>query len=144
MNVEDFIKQHTYTNYCEAIMLPNGDIHYAVCGHTNDLISVSGKSKKEMDKMMPYSASPLHWLVCYTKCISIWYNFFIYNTITDEQRNAIQSLVNQGVLDTAVVGHHTDELERCDILNKIHTGEADVTDILDCYSLEDIYIWRER
>lgn len=140
MNVEDFIKQHTYTNYCEAIMLPNGDIHYAVRGHTNDLISVSGKSKEEIDKMMPYIASPLHWLVCYTKCISIWYNFFIYNTITDEQQKGIQTLVNNGILDAVVIGHHTDELERCEMINKLHAGEIDILEIPD--KLEDIYIWR--
>ena len=141
MKVEDFIKQHDHHGYCEAIMLPNGDIEYAVNGHTNHLISLCGKSKQEINTMMPDNASPLHWLVCYTKCISIWYNFFIYNTITDEQRKAIQTLVNHGILDNVIVGKYTDELERCEILNKFCNGEIEELEIPD--RLEDIHIWRE-
>ena len=141
MKIEDFIKQHNHHGYCEAILLPNGDIHYAVRGHTNDLISVSGKPKQEIDKMMPHNASPLHWLVCYTKCISVWYNFFIYNAITNEQRNTIQTLVNHGILANVVDGKYTDELERCDILNKYYNGEIEELNIPD--RPKDIHIWRE-
>ena len=58
MNVKDFIKQHTHDNYCEAIIYPNGDIEYAERGHVNKLVEASNKSKAEINKLMPYNASP--------------------------------------------------------------------------------------
>lgn len=144
MNVEDFIKQHTHTGYCEAIILPNGDIHYAVDGHTNDLIRVANKPKRVINKIMPQNASPLHWLVCYTKCVSLWYNFFIYNSMTDAQINTIKELVNHDILANVVEGIFTDELERCDLLNKLYRGEIDISEIPEKPKGEYTYIWKDN
>lgn len=124
MNVKDFINQHNYKNYCEAIIYPNGDIEYAERGHVNKLIEASKKSRDDINKLMPNNASPIHWMVCYTRCVSLWYDFFFYtNKTTNEQFMTIQELVDNGILKETVIGHYTDELERCEAIEKLSNGE---------------------
>ena len=125
MNVKDYIKQHNDVAYCEAIIYPNGDIKNAIPGHTYKLISITNKSKEEINKMIPNNAAPLDWLLGYTKCIALWYDFFKYDSITKEQLNTIQELVNHNILNDVIIGIRTDEFTRCDLINKFYNGEND-------------------
>lgn len=136
MNVKDYIEQHNSIHYCEAIIYPNGDIENAIPSHIYKLISITGKSKKEINKLMPINASPLEWLLGYTNCISVWYNFFKYDFISNEQINTVQELVNHGILINGIIGYYTDELDRCNLINE------DRIDELSDRPNKKIQIWR--
>ncbi len=129
MNVKDYIKQNSSIRYCEAIIYPNGDIEDAVPSHIYKLISITNKSKEEIDKMMPNNAAPLEWLLGYTNCIAVWYNFFKYDSITEEQLNTIQELVNHDILNSLIVGARTDEFTRCDLLDKFYNNKIEYDSI---------------
>ena len=129
MNVNDFIKQHEYKNYCEAIVYPNGDIEYAEQGHVNKLIEITGLPRCVINELMPNNASPLHWLTEYTKCIPLWEKFFIYSSITYEQYDTIQQLVNHNIICDNATGLFTDEYTRCNLLQKLYKGEITEADI---------------
>jgi hypothetical protein len=123
MNVNDFVNQHTHIGYCEAIIFPNGDIEYANPGHTYKLINIASESRNELDTMIPTNASPLHWLVEHTQCISLWYEFFIYNTITDDQKNTLKQLFIHEIISDNTYGVYTNEKTVCEMQKKLYTGE---------------------
>lgn len=93
MNVLDFIKQHTHINYCEAVIYPNGEIEYSIPSHEQKLIAISNKSIDELRELMPIEANPIAWLVDYTKCVAVYYDYaFIPDDFTDEQKYALRKL----------------------------------------------------
>lgn len=138
-SVDDYIKQHKEICYCEAIILPDGKIADARPSHIYKLIELSNKTKDEIDKLMPMFASPLEWLVSYTGCIAVWYNSFIFVSITDKQRKSLQRLVNTNVLSKALEGTSTNEYLHCKSLESFSdTGE------LDYKEKETVFIYKER
>lgn len=142
MNVKDYIKQQSSYDYCEAIIYPNGDIEDAIPGHVYKLMSITDKTKEELNELIPNNAAPLEWLLGYTKCVSIWYDLFKYDSITTEQINTIQELVNHNILLNGIIGYYTDEFTRCDLLNKFHKGEIEYNELPE-KSLNKIQIWRK-
>lgn len=140
MNVKDYINQHDAINYCEAIIYPNGDIEDANPSHIYKLINVTKLPQKTINILMPDNAAPLEWLLGFTGCVSIWYDLFKYDSITDEQLNTIQELVNHNKLFNGIIGIHTDEYTRCDLLDKFYKGEID--NVPDRPN-EKIQIWRK-
>lgn len=141
MNIKEYIKQHDDDCYCEAIIYPNGDIENAIPGHVYKLMSTTDKTKEELNELMPNNAAPLEWLLGYTKCISIWYDLFKYDSITTEQINTIQELVNHNILSNGITGYYTDEFTRCDLINKYHKGEISYDKISKRLN-KQIKIWR--
>lgn len=130
MNVKNYIKQHNHYGYCEAIIYPNGDIEDAIPSHTYKLMAITHKSRKELNELIPDRASPLDWLLGYTGCIAIWYNFFRYDGfVNDKQYNTIQELVNHDIVCDKIAGYYTDEFARCDLLDKFHKGEINIEEI---------------
>ena len=142
MNVKEYIEQHNETNYCEAIIYLNGDIEDAIPGHTYKLLSITGKSQKEISELMPNNAAPLEWLIGYTKCVAIWYSFFKYDSITEEQLNTIQELINHGILAAVFIGYYTDELSRCELLKKYYNDEISFDEVPPRVN-KTIKLWRK-
>lgn len=142
MNVKDYIEQHDSVNYCEAIIFPNGDIEDAIPSHVYKLMSITNLPKDMIDKLMPIDASPIHWLLGFTGCISVWFDFFIYDSITEEQKNTIQELVNHGILKDNIVGNRTDEYSRCILLEKFRNGEIEYDELPE-RPTDKLYIWRK-
>ena len=131
MNVEEYIKQHNHVGYCEAIIFPDGTIEDAVPSHPEKLKKIANMPKKVLNKMMPHNAAPIEWLLGYTKCVAVWWALFKYDSITPEQLNTIQELVNHGIMHEAVVGYETDECSRCALLEKYYRDEITLEDIPD-------------
>lgn len=129
MNVEEYIKQHNAINYCEAIIYPDGTIENAIPSHLEKLKKIANKPKKVLNKMMPITASPIEWLIGYTKCIAVWWGLFKYDSITSEQLNTIQQLVNHGVMAELSRGFETDEYSRCTLIDRYYKGEIALDDI---------------
>lgn len=96
--VDEFIENHNYTDYCEAIIHTNGLIEYARPSHVYALIRVTNRSEEDIYEEMPVWESPIHWLVKYTGCISIWSDFCILpDSCTNEQIVALGKLIASGL-----------------------------------------------
>lgn len=131
MNVEEYIKQHDAINYCEAIIYPDGTIEDAIPSHLDKLKKITNMPRKVLYKMMPENASPIDWLLGYTKCVAVWWGLFKYDSLTQEQLNTIQELVNHGIMHELVRGFETDEYSRCALLEKYYRNEITLDDIPD-------------
>ena len=71
-NIDDFIKTHNHINYCEAIIYPDGDITYAVPSHQMALLNIMSLPIEDAGHLIPLEASPVHWLIDQSRCISVW------------------------------------------------------------------------
>lgn len=145
MNVKDYINQHKYIRYCECIIYPNGDIEDAEHGHQNKIMEATGKSKQELYQIIPRIAAPSLYLVGYTKCILVSYDFFIFNSITNEQLNTIQELVNHDILLDGIIGHYTDEFMRCNLRIQFDDGNISFDEFLKSLKKEEkenFQIWK--
>ena len=69
-------------------------------------------------------------------------SFFKYDSITPEQLNTIQELVNHDILSNGIIGNYTDEFIRCDLLNKFYNGEIDYEKLPERTN-KIIQVWRE-
>ena len=91
------LHKQTFVNYFEAILLPNGQVVYATPSHVEKLLSITKEPRDEIYDKMPITASPLHWLIEYTGCISMWSEFYIGSPTTDEQKEMLQLLIDEGL-----------------------------------------------
>ena len=102
VNIKDYIKNHDKTNYCEALLFPDGAIVDARPSHTEALIRETCKmyhiTKDEIFQMMPEYAGVIHYLVEYTNIITIWYNFCIADNITDAQMESLKLLQDHNII----------------------------------------------
>ena len=94
VDIVSFIKNHKHICYCEAIIDKDGKIAYVRPSHVETLIRETGKSRDEINNLMPLDAAPIKWLIDYTGCVSVWYDYFIIPTqgLTKEQEIALKQL----------------------------------------------------
>lgn len=99
LDVEIFIKNHTYINYCEAIIYRDGTISYVKPNHIQTLIRATGKSEREIYDLMPLTANPLHWLIDYSGCVAVWsQGFKSPEDLTSEQLFSLTKLFESGLV----------------------------------------------
>ena len=111
MNVLDYIKQHNHINYCEALIYPDGTIEDARPSHTEALIRATHENRDIICEKMPISASPAQWLVDYTGCVAVWYDFaYLPESLNDSQIQTIMELVEAKILSNCFVGYMDKEL----------------------------------
>ena len=98
-NIE--MHKHTYTDYLEVVIFPDGHIEYAVPSHQEKLIAVCldklGVSRYELENMCPreYYCDYMTWLCNMSGCVSVWSHYIAKSDklpLTTEQINAINSL----------------------------------------------------
>lgn len=129
MTCEEFIKNHTMINYCEAIIMPDGSIIYARPSHVETLIKLTKKPRTEINKLMPMRAAPINWLVEYTGCACVWFDYCIMPyKYTDAQIAAIQALCDHGIMARRIDGIISAEKTNCELLDKFDKAD-DSTDI---------------
>lgn len=98
-SLDNFIREHHYIQYCEAIIYPDGEIEYANPSHVEALLRITGENRKVIDDKMPITASPIFWLIQYTKCVALWYDGYIQTElITEEQKATIQKLQKHKII----------------------------------------------
>lgn len=126
MNIENFIDENKETyNYCEAIIFPNGEIDYANPSHTYRLLRETGKSMDEISEIMPISAGPVAWLVDYTNCVAVWYNFgMLPENCTDAQEETIERLREAGLISKGFVATKNFEMKVCDMNQRLYSAET--------------------
>ena len=99
-SADDFIRDHWHINYCEVIIYPDGDLEYAVPSHVEALVRIAGESRDSIDNKMPITSSPIKWLVSYTGCVAVWFNFYIVpEEYTEKQKTTIRKLIDSGAID---------------------------------------------
>ncbi len=105
--IQAFIQEHNnqYIHYFEAIILPNGNVEYAIPSHLYKLEELWGVPKKEwydgginrdrLFESMPMHVSPVHWLCADLHCISCWYNCVVISTNpTKKSLNTLKQLID--------------------------------------------------
>ena len=111
MQAEEFVIQHNrkYHYYCEAVILADGDIQYAIPSHQQKLISLYGLTmddvinqalnyQKLLDRI-PLSANPTHWMVEDLTVVSCWYDYAVVPfNYTKEQVQALKTLKLNGCI----------------------------------------------
>lgn len=102
---EEFINIHInkkkYVRYCEAIMNKNGELAYVNPSHTYTLMDIVGKSRREVNEMIPVYESPIDWLIEYTGCVAIWFDFIKVPKIglNEEQKETLKFLINNKIIE---------------------------------------------
>lgn len=110
MKVKDFIEQHKHINYCEAIIFPNGDIEYVSPSHIESLVKATNENRDYLDKKIPIDASVVAWLVDYTNCIALWYDFcYLPEQFTIQQTFTISELLKAKIIMNPYIGHQLKE-----------------------------------
>lgn len=99
MHSEFDIEMHkkTFVNYLEAILLPSGEVQYAVPSHMEKLILLTKEPREAIFIKMPVTASPLEWLLDYTGCISLWSDFHKGIPTTERQKEMLEVLIQEGL-----------------------------------------------
>lgn len=99
MKKEDFVKNHTHINYCEAIIYPDGEIEYARPSHIYHLMKISGHSRDELYEMMGPFEHPLEYMLNLTSCMCVWYDFYKKPpNPSKEQEEALAYLIKNKVM----------------------------------------------
>lgn len=127
MTCEKFIAHHNKINYCEAIVMPDGSIVYAEPSHLKALVKLTKKSCDEIGKLIPKHAVPINWLVEYTGCACIWFDYCIMpDKYTDAQIAAIQALCDNGIMARHIDGITSAEKTNCELLDRFNkTNSSD-------------------
>lgn len=95
--------KQTFINYLEVIIHEDGSVHYAVPSHQEYLIKYACKqlncSRDELYDMCPeeYYFNLMEWLCKITKCVSVWSQGFIYCELSDNQKETLQILIDNGL-----------------------------------------------
>lgn len=94
-----------FVNYLEVIIFKDGHIEYAVPSHQMKLIDIYCKEKNisedKLYEIIPLSDSPVSWIIHNTGLISVWYDFIMYSTITEEQKASLQKLINTKCINSS-------------------------------------------
>ena len=87
-----------FVNYCEVVVLPDGEIRYAVPSHQGFLeglcreMGVDPVEDCPRDMLCDYLA----WMMQVTGAVLVWHGFYQAVTITPRQRKALQRLQLEG------------------------------------------------
>lgn len=117
MTIEKYLKTHKDQHaYCEAIIFPDGTIEDAIPSHLEKLIKITGEERDVICEKMLMNAGPVAWLVDYTNCCSIWYNFgMLPENLSKEQEETIRKLKEAGQLSNDFVAIKNYEMRICSI-----------------------------
>ena len=101
--INDYIKGHDETGYCEALLFPDGRMLDARPSHTEAITREACKmfnvSREEIEKQIPIYAGVIHWLVEYSNIMVMWYNNAIADDITEEQIRSLELLQENRIID---------------------------------------------
>ncbi|MGL5459666.1 MAG: hypothetical protein ACRDBY_08625 [Cetobacterium sp.] len=100
-DIDEFIKEHNHIRYCEAIIDEDGLIEYAVPSHVMLLERYTGIDRDTLYfRIMPMTELPIKWLVNYTKCVSVWYGYFVAPScgMNEKQQEVLNKLIEADIV----------------------------------------------
>jgi hypothetical protein len=94
--------KRTFINYMEAVILPSGEVQYAVPSHQEKLIAIfladnNHLTREQLWEIIPIWADVIDWLQKYTGCISVWSDFYAGEPNTPEQKATLALLIEHGL-----------------------------------------------
>ncbi|MNV39758.1 hypothetical protein D3C71_1313480 [compost metagenome] len=92
-----------FMNYFEAILLPSGEVVYAVPSHTEKLIQIYGVPKDLLYNLIPVSDSPIRWLLERTNCLALWSKGYYGDVRTKEQKLMLEKLIHEGLVANRLI-----------------------------------------
>lgn len=123
-NINEYINIHkNHVNYCESIILPNGDICDCIPSHIETLIRISNETKESINKQMPNIAAPLYWLICHTNCVGVWFDFLLFHNMTIKQKETLKKLYETNIISKYITCIWTNEKEHCIKLENYKPGD---------------------
>lgn len=130
-DIDAFVAQHkaVHTNYCEIIILANGQITYAEPSHLMKLQTIwgvptdqlfdGGDMRDRLCKEMPPTASPVHWLSEVLNCVVVWYEAIIFPpNVTEQQLQSVKTLIRTGCVSNHPSIEVTMEYQLCQDENR--------------------------
>ena len=103
------LHQKHFVNYLEVVILPNGDIEYAVPSHQQFLIKYGAQihnlSIEEFENLCPveYYCNYLYWLSIQTHCVIVWSQGYFGIDITDKQRKVLDQFVDLKLMKDTIL-----------------------------------------
>jgi hypothetical protein len=90
--------KRTFINYMEAVILPSGEVQYAVPSHQEKLIAIfladnNHLTREQLWEIIPIWVDVIAWLQKYTGCISVWSDFYAGDPTTPEQKATLDLLI---------------------------------------------------
>ena len=141
---EDFVVQHNlkYNFYCEAVILSDGDIQYAIPSHQQKLVMLydismqeiydCSKKYQQLMEKIPMTASPLHWMCEDLNVVSVWYDFCVVPiSYTSNQLNSLKYLKSQGCISPTFDVVVTDEKSLTDKICSESVTEKDLEALIN-------------
>lgn len=100
MDIDSFIEKYKdQINYCEALILPDGQITWAVPSHQMALASLSSRSFEELSNDIPLNASPTHYLSEMMNVVLVRNNDLLFPLdYTHEQITIVAKLMNRNLV----------------------------------------------
>lgn len=119
MTIEEFINHvkenaNRYVDYCEVLINPKGEIILGNPSHTEALIreamSIENCTRDELDKMIPYNCSPLHFICDKYNYCAVWYNTILTPLhVSKEQAETIKALYGNNIVSLKAGVNLTEE-----------------------------------
>lgn len=123
-NIDSFIKNHNHREYCEALILADGSITYAVPSHQGALMRLTGIDSDALCDMIPMDADFNGWLMSFLGTIAVRYegysfpieeDFYIHSNgerklqkgiepNKKEQLNTLSKLIDNGLIRNRRLG----------------------------------------
>ena len=107
--IDDFIKNHSYIDYCEVTIAPNGSVSYSVPSHQEMLINLTCNrydlSRNELWDIVPVYVNVMEYLIYfsggYIPCWSCGY--YASTLISQKQKESLQALINAGLVKNVIL-----------------------------------------
>lgn len=125
VDVDEFITNHNYICYCEALIHPDGSVSYAVPSHELALVKCTGLSLSEVSDIIPLYADVGSWLVGYTGCVLLWYDYCKFGRLTLEQVCSFNKLLSSGCISKHIIKQYVSEFEYCNLRGLLDKGVID-------------------
>lgn len=91
--------KQTFINYFEAVILPSGEVQYAVPSHQEKLLQLAFPDvpRQEAWAQVPIDADLPQYLLDKARCILCWSKFHIGEPYTPEQEAVLKELIEEGL-----------------------------------------------
>ena len=104
VTVDEFLKIHKHIYYCEIIILPNGNVSYAVPSHTERMLELLNLTSMDAREVIPENELPITWLMKETGTIPVWYNGVkVPPVVTEEQAISLIKLIDADMIKLGIM-----------------------------------------
>lgn len=112
LTIDEFLKIHKHIYYCEIIILPNGNVSYAVPSHIERMLKLLNFTITDAIEVIPEDETPIKWLMKETGSIPVWYDGVkVPPVVTKEQAISLSKLINANMIKIGIMADLFDTQE---------------------------------